>query len=71
MSHFIVTYDYDFKDDVLDAIASVPSVVVSGRALRNGTVKIKTTTRDLDAEANAVHAIEDIQGVLDVRLIQK
>lgn len=69
MSHFIVSFDYDLRGEVMDVLKAVPGVAVNGVPLRNGTVRVVTTTRDLDSEAAAVHAIEDIQGVIDVRLL--
>ena len=71
MSHFIVTFDYDLMSEVMDTLKTIPNVAVTSKPLRNGTVKIKTNTRDLDAESRAIHAIEDIPGILDVRLIDK
>lgn len=70
MSNFIVTFDNEFRKEVMGSLKVAPGAVVIGQALRNGTVRIKTTTRDLDSEANAIHAVEDIQGVLDVRLLE-
>ena len=69
MSHFIVTFDTDFKREVMHAIKAVPGVRIMGQAMANGTVRIQTVTRTLDDESNAVHAVEDIHGVVDVRLL--
>lgn len=71
MSHFIVTFDYDLKNEVMRTLKAVPGVIVNGVPMRDGTVKIKTATRTLDDEANAVHAVEDIHGVIDVRLLDR
>jgi hypothetical protein len=71
MSHFIVTFDYDAKKEVMDALKVVEGVVVTGMPRRDGTVTVKTITRNLDTETAAVHAMEDIFGVLDVKFIEK
>ena len=71
MSHFIVTFDYDMKTEVMATLKAVPGVAINGIPMRDGTVRVKTVTRTLDDEANAVHAIEDIHGVIDVRLLDR
>lgn len=71
MSHFIITFDYDAKKEVMDALKVVPGVQINGVPMRNGTVVVKTVTRDLDSETAAVHAMEDIFGVLDVKFIER
>ena len=71
MSHFIVTFDTDFTKEVMQTLKAVPGVKILGQAQANGTVRIQTVTRALDDEANAVHAVEDIHGVVDVRLLEK
>jgi len=71
MSHFIVTFDTDLKKEVMQTLKAVPGVKITGNPLANGTVRIQTITRSLDDEANAVHAVEDIHGVVDVRLLEK
>lgn len=71
MSYFIVTFDNERKAEVMQALKAVPGVVVNGVPMANGTVHIKTVTRTLDDESNAVHAVEDIFGVIDVRWIEK
>jgi len=71
MSYFIVTFDTERKAEVMQALKAVPGVVVNGVPKANGTVHIKTVTRTLDDESNAVHAVEDIFGVIDVRWIEK
>jgi hypothetical protein len=71
MSHFIVTFDTDYSRDVLEAIKAVPGVKLTGKPSANGTLRIQTVTRSLDDEASAVHAVEDIHGVVDVRLLDK
>lgn len=70
MSYFIVTFDTDHKAEVMQALKAVPGVVVNGVPLANGTVRIKTVTRTLDDETSAVHAVEDIVGVIDLRLLE-
>jgi hypothetical protein len=71
MSHFVVTFDTDFKQEVMQMLKAVPGVRIMGLAMANGTVRIQTLTRTLDDESNAVHAVEDIHGVVDVRLLEK
>jgi nitrate reductase NapAB chaperone NapD len=69
LSRFIVTFDTNQKKEVVQAMKAVPGVKVTGQFMANGTVRIETVTRTLDDESNAVHAVEDIHGVLDVRLL--
>ena len=71
MSHFIVTFDYDAKQEVMSALKAISGVQINGVPMRNGTVVVKTVTRDLDSETSAIHAMEDIFGVLDVKFIEK
>ena len=71
MSHFIVSFDYDLKSEVMEQLKAVPGVAINGIPMRDGTIKVKTVTRTLDDEANAVHAIEDIHGIIDVRLLER
>lgn len=71
MSYFIVTFDTEVKNEVLKALKAVPGVAINGVPLANGTVHVKTVTRSLDDESAAVHAMEDIFGVIDVRWIEK
>jgi copper chaperone CopZ len=71
VSRFIVAYDIDLQNEVISALKAVPGVVVTGKPLADGTVTVKTTTRTLDDEAAAVHAMEDVHGVIDVRLLEK
>ena len=70
LSHFIVSFDTDLRDEIVKAIRAVPGVVLTGMPQADGTVRIKTVTRSLDDESNAVHAVEDIYGVNDVRLLE-
>jgi hypothetical protein len=69
MSNFVVAFDIDLQSAVIAAIRKVPGVVLDGAPQADGTVRIRTNTRHLDDEAAAVHAIEDIHGVIDVRLL--
>jgi hypothetical protein len=71
MSHFIVTFDTDLQHEVIKTLKAVQGVVVTSRPSADGTLRIKTTTRTLDDETAAVHAVEDIFGVTDVRLLEK
>lgn len=70
MSQFIVSFDTDLRDEIVKAIRAVPGVVLAGSPQADGTIRIKTVTRSLDDESNAVHAVEDIYGVSDVRLLE-
>lgn len=71
MSDFILAYDRDLERDVLAALKDIPGVRVAGKPQADGTVRIKTVTRSLDDESAAVHAVEDIPGVIDLRLLEK
>ncbi|MHC4841255.1 MAG: hypothetical protein ACYTDT_09925 [Planctomycetota bacterium] len=69
MSRFILTFDYDHKDDVMKALKKVQGVKVNSLPRRNATVNVQTVTRTLDDETRAVKAMEDIIGVVDLRLV--
>lgn len=69
MSRFIVSFDEEFKDRVMKELKYIPGIAITGIPKRDGTVTIRTTTKTLDDEANAVHSVEDIEGVVDVRLL--
>ncbi|MBX3459456.1 MAG: chaperone NapD [Planctomycetes bacterium] len=71
MSSFILAYDIEQQRDVLAALKDIPGVRVTGKPQADGTVRIQTVTRSLDDESAAVHAIEDIPGVIDLRLLEK
>ncbi|MCC7510725.1 MAG: hypothetical protein IT464_15285 [Planctomycetes bacterium] len=71
MSNFILAFNIEQKKEVLDALAEVTGIVVSGRPQADGTIRIRTVTRNLDDESAAVHAVEDIPGVIDLRLLDK
>lgn len=68
MSNFIVTYDVTMQREVLNELKAVRRVIITGKPQRNGTVTVRTNTRHLDDETEALRSIEDIPGILDVRL---
>lgn len=69
MSNFILTFDVDQRKEVLAALKTIRGVALNGKPMANGTVLVKTITRTLDDETAAVHSIEDIPGVIDLRLL--
>lgn len=69
MSRFILTFDVDRQQEVIKAVKAVPGVMLAGIPQADGTVIVRTTTRTLDDETIAVRNIEDIQGVIDLRLM--
>jgi nitrate reductase NapAB chaperone NapD len=69
MSDFIVTFDTSMQREVLDELKRIRGVVVAGKPQRNGTLKVRTSTRHLDDETEALRSIEDIPGIIDVRLL--
>ncbi len=69
MSDLIVSFDNFLQKEVLEELRTLRGIVVAGKPQRNGTVKIRTTTRHLDDETEAIRSIEDIPGVIDVRLL--
>lgn len=70
MSNFIVTYDVEKQEHVVGLLREMKGITLAGKPAADGTVRVRTKFPTLDAEADAIHAIEDIEGVLDVRLIQ-
>ncbi|MCC6573806.1 MAG: hypothetical protein IT462_08445 [Planctomycetes bacterium] len=70
MSTFIVAFDIEKKDYVIGVIRQMKGVTLASKPAADGTVRVRTKLPTLDAEADTVHAIEDIDGVLDLRLIQ-
>lgn len=69
MSLLLLTLDPDQRAEVLEMLKAVRGVVVVTQPAADGTMKIKTVTRSLDDESEAVHAVEDIPGVIDLRLL--
>lgn len=69
MSRFLLAFDIEQKGDVMARLRKVPGVVVTGIPQADGTVMIRTSTRSLDDETLAVRAVEEIPGVIDVRLL--
>lgn len=70
MSDFIVSFDTDKQDHVLGLLRQMKGITLTSKPAADGTVRMRTKFPTLDAEADAVHAVEDIDGVLDVRLIR-
>jgi nitrate reductase NapAB chaperone NapD len=71
MSEFLVAFDNEQRKDVLSELRKVEGVRVTGAPAADGTVRIRTITRSLDDESSAIHAVEVIPGVMDVRLLHK
>lgn len=69
MSDFLITFDTSMQREVLDELKALRGVLITGKPQRNGTLKVRTTTRHLDDETEALRAIEDIPGIIDVRLL--
>lgn len=69
MSRFMLTFDIDRQNEVIKAVKALPGVMLAGIPQADGTVIVRTTTRTLDDETIAVRGIEDIQGVIDLRLM--
>jgi nitrate reductase NapAB chaperone NapD len=69
MSDLIVSFDNFLQKEVLEELWTLRGIVVSGKPQRNGTIKVRTVTRHLDDETEAIRSIEDIPGVIDVRLL--
>lgn len=69
MSSFVVAYDIDQQTDVLKKLRQVAGASVTGAPQADGTITIRTTTRSLDDETAVLRAIEDIPGVIDLRLL--
>ncbi len=70
MSNLLVAFDNDKRDYVIGVIKQMKGITLATKPAADGTVRIRTKFPTLDAESEAVHAIEDIDGVVDVRLIQ-
>lgn len=69
MSRFMLTFDVDRQKEVIKAVKALPGVMLAGIPQADGTVIVRTTTRTLDDETIAIRNIEDIQGVIDLRLM--
>jgi len=69
MSRFMLAYDIEQQKEVLKALKSVPGVAVAGTPQADGTVVLRTTTRGLDEETSAIRRVEEIPGVIDLRLL--
>jgi hypothetical protein len=69
MSRFVLAFDIEQKGDVMARLKRVPGIVVAGIPQADGTVMIRTTTRTLDDETLAIRGVEEIPGVIDLRLL--
>ena len=69
MSRFMLTFDVDRQQEGIKAVKPLPGVMLAGIPQADGTVIVRTTTRTLDDETIAIRNIEDIQGVIDLRLM--
>jgi nitrate reductase NapAB chaperone NapD len=69
MSDLIVSFDNFLEKEVLESLRAVRGISVTGKPQRNGTIRVRTVTRHLDDETDAIREVEDIPGVLDVRLL--
>jgi hypothetical protein len=69
MSRFVLAFDIEQKGDVMARLKRVPGIVVAGIPQADGTVMIRSTTRTLDDETLAIRGVEEIPGVIDLRLL--
>jgi hypothetical protein len=69
MSRFVLAFDIEQKGDVMARLKRVPGIVVAGIPQADGPVIIRTTTRKLDDETLAIRGVEEIPGVIDLRLL--
>ncbi|MBE7490697.1 MAG: hypothetical protein HS108_02875 [Planctomycetes bacterium] len=69
MSRFVLAFDVDQQKDVLAALKTVRGVVIASPPAADGTLVLRTTTRTLDDETAAIRSVEDIPGVIDLRLL--
>lgn len=68
MSNFIVTFDTSMQREVLAELKALRRVIITGKPQRNGTLQIRINTRHLDDETEALRSIEEIPGIIDIRL---
>lgn len=71
MSEFLLAFDIELRDDVLKAVRAVKGVAVTSIPQADGTVTLRLKTRTLDEETTLIRTVEEIHGVLDLRLLQK
>jgi len=69
MSRFLLAFDVELKKEVLAQLRHVHGVAVAGIPQADGTLVIRTLTRTLDDETSAIRAVEEIPGVIDLRLL--
>ncbi|MEE9312648.1 MAG: hypothetical protein V3V10_09590 [Planctomycetota bacterium] len=69
MSNFILTFDWEEKATVMKALKKVPGIKITSIPRRNGTLNLKTTTKNLGDETNAIKTVEDLVGVMDLTLV--
>lgn len=68
MSHFVLAFDVEQRKEVLAKLHKARGIVVTGIPKADGTITIRTATRHLDDETEAIRSVEDIPGVIDLRL---
>lgn len=71
MSNFLLAYDIDLQDEVLKAVRAIKGVALTGIPQADGTVTLRLKTRTLDEETSLIRVLEEIHGVVDLRLLQK
>lgn len=70
MSHFILAYEPGHELAVLESMRRVPGITLISADPLDCTLRLRTTTRSLDEESEAIHAVEEIRGVIDLRLLE-
>jgi nitrate reductase NapAB chaperone NapD len=71
MTQFIVSFDTDYKESVIELLNEVESVRLLSKPGADGTMRIEIRAANLDEETTAIRSIEDIPGVLDLRMLRK
>ena len=70
MSLFILAYERRHERAVLESMLRVPGIALISTDPLDCTLRLRTTTRSLDEESEAIHAVEEIRGVIDLRLLE-
>ena len=68
MTQFLLSFDTDYKASVLELLRAAKGVRLVSAPAADGTVRIEIKAPNLDDETTLLRSVEEIPGVLDVRV---
>ncbi|KAA0212075.1 hypothetical protein EDM80_10510 [bacterium] len=68
MTQFLLSFDTDYRASVLELLRATKGVRLVSAPAADGTVRIEIKAPNLDDETTLLRSVEEIPGVLDVRV---